>query len=92
LGGGRPKPRVREGEARGVRPSKEEGEVSRRSCTGKGRECEKALWRRAEHKSAVMWEALWGEDHTPLDLLVTDKEEAYARLAQLPGARRQDIR
>jgi hypothetical protein len=25
-------------------------------------------------KSAVMWEALLGEDHTPLDLLVTDKE------------------
>ncbi len=40
----------------------------------------------------LMWEALWGEDHTPLDLLVTDKEEACARLAQLPGARKQDTR
>ena len=60
--------------------------------TGKGRESEKALWRRAKHKRAVMWAALWGEDHTPLDLLVTDKEEAYARLAQLPGARKRDTR
>ncbi len=25
-------------------------------------------------------EALWGEDHTPLDLLVTDKEEVYSPL------------
>ena len=34
-GGERPKPRVREVEARGVRPSKEEGEVSRLcSCHG----------------------------------------------------------
>ncbi len=64
-------------------------------CTGKGEgESEKALWKRATHKSAVMWEALWGENHTPLDLLVTDtdKEEACARLAQLPGARKQDTR
>ncbi len=54
-------------------------------CTGKGeRESEKALWKRAKHKSAVMWEALGREDHTPLDLLVTDKEEACTRLAQLP--------
>jgi hypothetical protein len=36
--------------------------------TGKGRESEKALWRRAKHKSAVMWAALRGEDHTPLEL------------------------
>ena len=43
-------------------------------CAGKGRESEKALWKRAKHKSAVMWEALGREDHTPLDLLVTDKE------------------
>ena len=27
-----------------------------------------------------MWEALWGEDHTPLDLLVTDKEEVCTPL------------
>ena len=61
-------------------------------CTGKGRESEKALWRRAKHKSAVMWAALRGEYHTPLDLLVTDKEEARARLAQLLGARKRDAR
>ena len=54
-------------------------------CTGKGEgESEKALWKRAKHKSAVMWEALRREDRTPLDLLVTDKEEACTRLAQLP--------
>ncbi len=44
-------------------------------CTGKGRE---RVRRRSgggpNTKSAVMWEALLGEDHTPLDLLVTDKE------------------
>jgi hypothetical protein len=31
-----------------------------------------------------MWEALKREDLTPLDILVTDKEEACTRLAQLP--------
>jgi hypothetical protein len=47
---------------------------------GKGeRESEKA-----KHKSAVVWEALRKEDHTPLDLLVTDKEEVCTRPAQLP--------
>jgi hypothetical protein len=59
-------------------------------CTGKGRErvrSEKALWKRkrAKHKSAVMWEALRRED-----LLVTDKEEACIRLAQLPCTRKRD--
>ncbi len=49
--------------------------------TGKGRGGdEKALWKRAEKESAVMWEALWGEDHTPLDLLVTDKDEVCTPL------------
>jgi hypothetical protein len=37
-----------------------------------------------------MWAALRGENHRPLDLLVTDKEEARARLAQLRGARKRD--
>ena len=41
---------------------------------------EKALWKRAKQESAVMWEALWGEDHTPLDLLVTDEEEVCTPL------------
>ncbi len=31
-----------------------------------------------------MWEALRREDHKPLDLLVTDKEEVCTRLVQLP--------
>jgi hypothetical protein len=45
----------------------------------------------------VMWEALWGEDHTPFDLLVTGKEEVCTPLCsyQLPGAseheRREDM-
>jgi hypothetical protein len=47
---------------------------------GGGRGDEKALWRRAKQESAVMWEALWGKDHTPLDLLVTDKEEVCTPL------------
>jgi hypothetical protein len=59
-------------------------------CTGKGREGEKALWRRAKHKSAVMWKALRREDHTSLDVLVTDKKEACTRLAQLPCTSKQD--
>jgi hypothetical protein len=37
-----------------------------------------------------MWEALRKEDHTPLDLLVTDKEEACTRLAQLPCTSKRD--
>ena len=37
-----------------------------------------------------MWEALGREDHTPLDLLVTDKEEAWTRLAQLPCTSKRD--
>jgi hypothetical protein len=43
-------------------------------CTGKGRESEKALWRRAKHKECGDVGGALGEDHTPLDLLVTDKE------------------
>ncbi len=54
-------------------------------CTGKGEgESEEALWKRAKHKTAVMWEALSREDHKPLDLLVTDKEEACTRKRLAP--------
>ncbi len=41
-------------------------------------------------KRAVMWEALGREDHTPLDLLVTNKEEACTRLAHLPCTSKRD--
>ena len=81
-GGGRrvPPPRVREGEALSVRPSKKVREVSRGSCTCGGEGAvSRALWGRgpqSRRERGVRWcEGRSGrEDRTPLDLLVTVEE------------------